>query len=119
MDETIEYEFSPPELSLVETIRHSAAHLMASAVAELFPGTRFGTGPHIKHGFYYDMELPRPITNDDLPVIEARMRQIAKKNLRFEASVKTRDEATAWAKETDQPYKVELIDKHDVAEYGF
>ena len=119
MDQMVDDAFSPPELSPVETIRHSTAHLLASAVAELHPGTRFGTGPHIEHGFYYDMELPQPISNDDLPVIEARMRQIAKKNLKFESSVKTRDEAVRWAQETDQPLKVELIEKHGVEAYGF
>ena len=119
MDEATELVFEAPELSKVETIRHSTAHLLASAVAELYPGAKFGTGPHIQHGFYYDIEMPEKISDEDLPAIEARMRQIAKQNLKFESSVKTRAEALAWAAETGQPYKTELVEKHGVEAYGF
>lgn len=109
-DKALETEqFEARQLSPVETLRHSTAHLMASAVAELFPGTRFGIGPHIEHGFYYDMELPRPITDDDLPVIEAKMREIAKGNHKFVRTDRTREEALAWAAEHDQVYKIDLI----------
>ena len=73
-DSALEAEqFKPRELSPVETIRHSTAHLMASAVAELYPGTRFGIGPYIAHGFYYDMELPESINDEALEAIEAKM----------------------------------------------
>ncbi len=113
------YDFEVRELSPVETLRHSTAHLMASAVNQLYPGTKFGIGPHIDHGFYYDMELPQPITNDDLPAIEARMREIAKGNHKFVHSMKSREEAVAWANETDQPYKVELIDSIGAEGYSF
>ena len=58
MNEVLDFDFATPSLSPVETLRHSAAHLLASAVAELYPGARFGTGPNIEHGFYYDIELP-------------------------------------------------------------
>ena len=81
MSEGLDFDFVAPELSTVETLRHSAAHLLASAVAELYPGTRFGTGPHIQHGFYYDMEIPQTLTEEDLPKIESQMRKIAKKTL--------------------------------------
>ncbi len=104
------YDFEPRELGPTETLRHSVAHLMASAVAELFPGAKFGIGPHIDHGFYYDMELPEAISIDDLPAIETQMRKIAKGNHKFLHSLKSREEAVAWAKETEQPYKLELID---------
>lgn len=118
-DESSEYDFQPRELSPVETLRHSAAHLMASAVEQLHPGTKFGVGPHIDHGFYYDMEVPATLTNDDLPIIEERMREIAKGNHKFTVAMKTREEAIAWAVETEQPYKVELIEKIDAPVYSF
>ncbi len=112
-------QFQPRELSPVETLRHSAAHLMASAIAELYPGTKFGIGPHIDNGFYYDMEMPTPISEDDLPTIEAKMRKIAKGNHKFVQTTSTREEALAWADETDQPYKRELIEGFDDATISF
>jgi len=105
-----EYDFVPRELNPVETIRHSAAHLMASAVEHLYPGTKFGIGPHIDHGFYYDMDLPESISDAELPAIEAEMRKIAKGNHKFEHFLLSREEAVAWARETEQEYKIELID---------
>ncbi len=119
MDDALDYDFQAPELSPVETLRHSAAHLLASAVAELYPGSKFGTGPHIEHGFYYDIDLPDPVSAEDLPAIEARMRQIAKRNLRFEHKVLSQADALQWAEESGQPYKVELIEKHDVPTTSF
>ncbi|MCB9538276.1 MAG: threonine--tRNA ligase [Myxococcales bacterium] len=105
-----EYDFVPRELDPVETLRHSTAHLMASAVEKLYPGTKFGVGPHIEHGFYYDMDVPGTITNDDLPRIEDEMRAIAKQNLKFEHFLLSRDEARAWAEANDQDYKIELME---------
>lgn len=112
-------QFSTPQLSPVETLRHSTAHLMASAIAELYPGTKFGIGPHIDHGFYYDMELPRPINEDDLPAIEERMRKIAKGNHKFLQFSLPRDEALEWADETGQSYKRDLIEGWDYPEISF
>ena len=57
----------------IETIRHSLAHILAYAVQELYPGTKFGIGPAIENGFYYDFDLPRTLTPEDLPKIEAKM----------------------------------------------
>ena len=91
-----EHDFIPRELSPVETVRHSTAHLMASAVAQLYPGTKFGIGPHIEHGFYYDMDVPETISEGDLPVIEQAMRKIAKGNHKFQQHTLNRDEALAW-----------------------
>jgi len=108
-DEEANYDFQPRELSKVETIRHSTAHLMASAIDELFPGTRFAIGPHIDHGFYYDVETPEPLTPEDLPRIEKKMKEIAKGNHRFEHKLMSKEEAVSWAKEHDQPYKLELL----------
>lgn len=112
-------QFEVRELSPVETLRHSAAHLMASAISELYPGTKFGIGPHIEHGFYYDMELPEKISEDDLPRIEKKMREIAKRNLKFEQFTLDYDAARAWAKEQDEPYKAELIDGFDTPAVSF
>jgi threonyl-tRNA synthetase len=113
------YDFQPRELSNVETLRHSTAHLLASAVESLFPGTKFGVGPHIDHGFYYDMEIPEKVSDDDLERIEAEMKRIAKGNHKFIQSVKNREEALAWADETGQPYKRELIEGFTDEAFGF
>ncbi|NLK61444.1 MAG: threonine--tRNA ligase, partial [Treponema sp.] len=67
----------------LETVRHSLSHVMAEAVTILFPGTKFGIGPAIDNGFYYDMELPRPITDEDLPAIESSMRKIINEGREF------------------------------------
>ena len=92
----------------LETMRHSAAHIMAEAVLSLFPDARFGIGPAIKNGFYYDFDLPRSLTPDDLPLIETKMSEIVAANLPFEKEEVTREEARRLF--ADQPYKVELID---------
>ena len=92
-------------------MRHSAAHVLAEAVMRLFPGTKFGFGPPIEDGFYYDFELPRPLTDADFPAIEAEMRRIAKARSPFERSVMSMDEARAFFDEQDQPYKVDQVDE--------
>ena len=89
-------------------MRHSASHVMAEAVQQLFPGTRFGIGPAIEDGFYYDFELPRPLTADDLPVIESRMREIVAADLPFSQKTVSKDEARSLF--ADQPYKLELLE---------
>ena len=92
----------------LSTIRHSMAHIMAEAVVELFPGTKLAIGPSIENGFYYDFDLPRQLTDADLPVIEEKMKEIIKKRVPFERKEITREEAKALF--ADQPYKEELID---------
>ncbi len=94
----------------LDIIRHSAAHIMAQAVAELYPGTRFGIGPSIEDGFYYDFELPQALGTDDFPAIEAKMKEIISRKESFGRREVTRDEALAEFKERDQTYKLELID---------
>jgi threonyl-tRNA synthetase len=89
-------------------MRHSAAHLMAEAVQELFPDARFGIGPAIENGFYYDFDLPRALTPDDLVEIEKRMKQHQKKNEKFERKEVSKEEAREIFR--DNPYKLELID---------
>ena len=64
----------------LSTLRHSVAHLMASAVQKLHPGVQFGFGPSIEHGFYYDLDLPEPLTEKELSKIEKEMRRIAKRS---------------------------------------
>jgi threonyl-tRNA synthetase len=88
-------------------IRHSAAHVMAQAVTEMFPEAKYTIGPPIEDGFYYDFDLPRPLTPEDLQVIEKRMRQIIAGDHPFLKKVVSSGEARQIFKE--QPYKLELI----------
>jgi threonyl-tRNA synthetase len=98
-------------------MRHSAAHMMAAAVMELFPDARLGIGPAIKDGFYYDYELPRPLTPADLEQIEAKMREQQAAALAFERSRDLpRDEAIDLLRERKQPYKVEIVEDLDESE---
>jgi threonyl-tRNA synthetase len=100
-------------------IRHSAAHVMAQAVVEFYPGTKYTIGPPVENGFYYDFELPQPLLEEDLPKIEKRMRQIIAGKHPFERKVVSADEARQIFK--DQPYKLELIEgleKGGTDEYG-
>ena len=90
-------------------VRHSAAHVMAQAVLQLFPGSKTAIGPSIENGFYYDFELSRPITEDDLALIEKEMRRIVSGNHSFEKKIVSREDALALFK--DQPYKTELINE--------
>ncbi|MFN5928631.1 MAG: threonine--tRNA ligase, partial [Roseiflexaceae bacterium] len=89
-------------------IRHSAAHVMAQAVREIFPDARIAIGPPIDDGFYYDFDLPRALTLDDFADIESRMRRIiAGKHAFVYREVSAAEARTIFH---DQPYKIELID---------
>jgi threonyl-tRNA synthetase len=91
-------------------MRHSAAHMMAAAVLELFPDAKLGVGPAIKDGFYYDFDLPRPLTPADLEVIEAKMREQQAADLAFERSRELpREDAISVLTEQGQPFKVEIV----------
>jgi threonyl-tRNA synthetase len=90
-------------------MRHSVAHVMAEAVQSIFPDARFGIGPAIKDGFYYDFDLPRSLTPDDLPVIEKKMSEIIAADLPFSQKEVAREEAKRLF--ASQPYKLELIDE--------
>jgi threonyl-tRNA synthetase len=93
----------------VETIRHSASHVMAEAVSRVFPGVKFGIGPAIENGFYYDFDLPRPIVPEqDFPAIEKEMRRIVADNAAFERIELSKEEAKKMFLE--QPFKLELIE---------
>ena len=94
----------------LELIRHDAAHVMAEAVQELWPGTQVTIGPVIENGFYYDFARNEPFTPDDLPKIEAKMREIIQRNRPFTKEVWSREEAKKVFAEKGESYKVELVD---------
>ncbi len=94
--------------------RHTAAHVMAQSVLETFPDAKLAIGPPIEEGFYYDFDLPRSLTPDDLAAIEAGMRRIRDRDLPLVRSEMPRAEALAWEEERGQSYKSELI--HDLPE---
>jgi threonyl-tRNA synthetase len=94
----------------LDAMRHSAAHVMAESVLALFPEAKLGIGPAIADGFYYDFELPRPLTPDDLVAIEARMAESVAADHPFVRRELPFDEGRAWLVEHDQPYKVEILD---------
>jgi threonyl-tRNA synthetase len=91
----------------LQVLRHSTAHVLAQAVCVLFPGTKYAIGPATADGFYYDFELPAPIGPDDLPRIEARMRELAAADQPFVREKVPRAEAMDLL--ADQPYKVEIL----------
>ncbi len=95
------------EMNELQTLRHSASHVMAQAVKRLFPEVKLAIGPAIDTGFYYDFDTPTPFTPEDLEKIEAEMKKIAKENLKIERFELPREEALELMK--DEPYKVELI----------
>jgi len=94
----------------IEILRHSTSHLMAQAVYRLYPGTKYGVGPAIENGFYYDMDVPATITEDDLPKIEEEMKRITAEAIPFERLIVSKDEAIDIFKERGDTYKLELID---------
>jgi len=93
----------------LELIRHDTAHVLAMAVQELFPGTQVTIGPSIEDGFYYDFARDEPFTPDDLPKIEAKMREIVARDLPTRRAVWPRDEAIRHFEEIGEKYKAELI----------
>ena len=100
-------------------IRHSCSHIMAQAVLEIFPEASMAIGPPIADGFYYDFDLPRSLTPDDLADIEARMERIVKGNFEFKTWNVPSEEAIAYFKERNQQYKIELIQDLGVPEVRF
>ncbi len=99
----------------IETIRHSLAHILASVVQELFPRAKFGIGPAVKNGFYYDFALPSEalakegLSLTDLPRIEKKMKKLIKQNIKFKKKIVSKEEAKKIFK--GQPYKLELINE--------
>jgi threonyl-tRNA synthetase len=95
----------------LEIVRHSCAHLMAAAVLELYPDTKFGVGPAIENGFYYDMDVPGFKGEKDIEAVRSRMRRLIKRNLPFQKKVLSYDEALSIFSERDERFKVELLEE--------
>jgi threonyl-tRNA synthetase len=104
----------PGTLDGLDVLRHSTAHLLAAAVLDLFPGTKLGVGPALledpRYGFFYDVIAPRQLTEDDLPAIEKKMRDLAKRNLAYRRDEIAKADALKLFAERDEPLKCELID---------
>ena len=94
----------------LDLLRHDAAHVMAQAVQELYPGTQVTIGPAIENGFYYDFARDEPFTPDDLAAIELRMQEIVKRDLPIVREVWDREQAKRTFGELGEGYKVEIID---------
>jgi len=105
----------PQTLAGLDVLRHSTAHLLAAAVLDLFPGTKLGIGPALlddpRYGFFYDVIAPRALTEADLPLIEKKMRDIAKRNMPYRRDEISKAEALRLFKEREEPLKCELIDE--------
>ena len=100
----------------LQIMRHSASHVLACAVLEMFPEAKLGTGPATDNGFYYDFELPRPLIPDDLPILEEKMRKIQSEKIPFEQYEEPIDKAIEFFEKLGQRYKVEIV--KDLAEKG-
>jgi len=95
----------------LNTLRHSVSHVMAQAVKSLWPEVKLGIGPSIEDGFYYDFDKPEPFAPEDLEKIESKMREIVKKNYRFEKTEMKKREALALFEKMKEPYKAALINE--------
>lgn len=102
-----------------ETFWHTASHLLAQAVQELYPEAKLGRGPATEDGFYYDFEIPKPFTPEDLSKIEAQMKKLAKEDQPLERFSLSEEEALRLMEEKGEHYKVELIKKHEGEELSF
>src|SRR5256714_11479010 len=98
-----------PKHERLDTKRHSLAHLMAASIQEMFPEAKFGVGPVIEDGFYYDVNLNRTLSPEDLQEIENRMREKVKQNLRFERSELSMDAATDLTPSISQNIQIEHL----------
>src|SRR5213592_1421604 len=98
-----------PKDEKLDTKRHSLAHIMAASIQEMFPEAKFGVGPVIEDGFFYDVHLNRPLTPEDLHTIERRRRDKVKQNLRVEPSVMPLDTAVNMFGKMSPDFKVELL----------
>ena len=98
------------QMSDLERLRHSCAHVLATAVLRLWPNAKLDIGPPTDEGFYYDFDLEHRFSPEDFEAIEAEMKKVIKENQKFERSTKSREEAKAFYKEQDQKYKIERID---------
>lgn len=108
--EKSKHEFSNDAEYKLHCLQHSAAHVLAEAIQHVFPEANFAIGPAIENGFYYDVDVSRPISEDDLSTIEAQMKVVVKRNSQFTQEMWTKEKAKAWFGERGQNFKVELID---------
>jgi threonyl-tRNA synthetase len=97
------------EDSYLYRLRHSAAHLLAQAVTELYPGAQLSIGPPIENGFYYDFALLHAFTPDDLLKIERRMQELVKQDIPIQRSTMPREEAIKFFRDLGEEYKAEII----------
>jgi threonyl-tRNA synthetase len=93
----------------LHVLRHSAAHLLAAAVTELYPDAKYGIGPPVEDGFYYDFDFAKPVSESELREIESRMRRIAQEDRPFVRETMSREQAIEEFRQRDQDYKLELI----------
>lgn len=99
-----------PNTDELHAMRHSLAHIMATAIQHLWPEAKFGVGPAVENGFYYDIDLgDKKLSDEDFKAIEAEMRKVVNQNQPFEKSDKSIDDAITWAQQAKQPYKEELL----------
>ena len=98
------------QMTPIQELRHSAAHIMATAVLRLYPKAKLDIGPPTDSGFYYDFDLDHKFTAEDLIRIEAEMKKVVKENQRFERLETTRDDAIEYFESIDQPYKISRLD---------
>ncbi len=109
---TTEVEIFTKDRGGLEVLRHSASHLMASAIKRLWPMAHFGTGPATEKGFYYDVDVPHRFSDEDLRKIEAEMQKIVKEDQKFTRAQVSQDEALKKVESLDEPFKKELIRDH-------
>lgn len=102
---------TPEQEDGLDTLRHSTAHLMAQALQRLYPGTKLAIGPTIDNGFYYDIDCPKQLSEEDLPVIEKEMRKIAQENVKIAREEVSKDEAVSMFQEDGEIYKLELLEE--------
>jgi len=111
IEEDASFEIITPDSEeALEILRHSSAHLMAQAIKRIFGNVKLGVGPVIENGFYYDIDIEKSLTPEDLPIIEKEMKKIINENLEIIRKEVSREEAIELFKEIDDEYKLELID---------
>src|SRR5690349_21185041 len=94
----------------IHAMRHSMAHIMATAITRLYPTVKLGVGPVVDNGFYYDVQLTdKQLSEDDFAAIEAEMKIVVAEDQLFERFAKPIDEAIVWAQQSGQPFKEELL----------
>ena len=102
---------TPKDPEMLEIYRHSSAHLLAAAVLELFPEAKCGVGPPTEEGFFYDFQMPRPFTPEDLEAIEKKMKEIVGRNVPYQRVEMPKEDAIEKFRELGQVFKLELVEE--------